>query len=30
MPSLKTILTVAVISGVTYLGIEHFKAKAGR
>jgi len=27
MPSVKTIVTVAVISAATYLGIEHFKAR---
>lgn len=30
MPSIKTIVTVAVIAGATYFGIEHFKARAGK
>ena len=27
MPSMRTIVTVAVISAVTYLGIEHLKSR---
>lgn len=30
MPSVKTIVTVVVISAATYLGIEHFKAVKGK
>lgn len=30
MPSIKTIVTIAVVAAATYVGIEHFKAKTGR
>lgn len=29
MPSAKTIVTIAVVSALTYLGIEHYKSIRG-